>query len=83
MCSSDLGSFSGSRQLWTITEVDGGYTIQSVDSDRYLDLSSASTKNINTSDDPVVLLLTPQEENTYIAATAFEDGSFVFLMTII
>lgn len=59
------GSFSGSRQLWTITEVDGGYTIQSVDSGRYLDLSSASTKNINTSDDPVVLLLTPQEENTY------------------
>ena len=59
------GDFSGSRQLWTITKVDGGYTIQSVDSGRYLDLSSDSTKNINTSDAPVVLLLTPQEENTY------------------
>ena len=51
------GKFDASRQLWTITAVEGGYTVQSVDSDRYLDLSQASNENLNTSDNPVTLTI--------------------------
>lgn len=56
--------FASSRQLWTITKNsnDSTYTVQSVDSGRYLDLSTASSKNIQTSADPVWLTLTWQAE---------------------
>ena len=48
------GGFAASRQLWTITAVEGGYTVQSVDSGRYLDLSQASTGNFATSAEAVL-----------------------------
>lgn len=51
------GGFAASRQLWTITAVEGGYTVQSVDSGRYLDLSQASTGNFATSAEAVVLTI--------------------------
>ena len=56
--------FSSSRQLWTMTQnsSDSTYTVQSVDSGRYLDLSTESSKNIQTSADPVWLTLTWQAE---------------------
>ena len=56
------GGFASSRQLWTITAVENGYTVQSVDSGRYLDLSTSSTKNINTSSDPVALTIVFDEQ---------------------
>ncbi|WP_302496646.1 S-layer homology domain-containing protein [uncultured Flavonifractor sp.] len=56
------GGFASSRQLWTITAVGNGYTVQSVDSGRYLDLSTSSTKNINTSSDPVALTIVFDEQ---------------------
>ena len=49
--------FDASRQLWTITAVEGGYTVQSVDSGYYLDLSQASTSNFATSTEAVVLTI--------------------------
>ncbi|NCE66475.1 hypothetical protein D1159_18390, partial [Pseudoflavonifractor sp. 524-17] len=58
-------SFAASRQLWTLTAVDGGYTLQSVDSSRYLDLTEASEKNINTSASAVVLTITSTGDGTY------------------
>ncbi len=51
------GGFDASRQLWTITSVEGGYTVQSVDSGYYLDLSQASTSNFATSTEAVVLTI--------------------------
>ena len=51
------GGFDASRQLWTITAVEGGYTVQSVDSGHYLDLSQASTSNFATSAEVVVLTI--------------------------
>ena len=54
--------FAASRQLWTITAVEGGYTVQSVDSGRYLDLSQASTGNFATSGEAVALTITLNEE---------------------
>lgn len=51
------GGFDASRQLWTITAVEGGYTVQSVDSGYYLDLSQASNSNFATSAEAVVLTI--------------------------
>ncbi len=56
------GKFADSTQLWTITAVEGGYTVRSVDSGRYLDLSQASSANLATSDQPVVLTIGFDEE---------------------
>ena len=51
------GGFDASRQLSTITAVEGGYTVQSVDSGYYLDLSQASNSNFATSAEAVVLTI--------------------------
>ena len=56
------GRFDASRQLWTITAVEGGYTVRSVNSSRYLDLSQASSANLATSDQPVVLTIDFDQE---------------------
>ncbi|WP_028264418.1 exo-alpha-sialidase [Atopobium fossor] len=49
------GSFSASRQEWIAKKVGDGFTLQSVDSRYYLDLRTATSKNIHTSVEPVVL----------------------------
>ena len=83
------GGFAASRQLWTITAVEDGYTVQSVDSGRYLDLSQPSTGNFATSAEAVVLTISFDEEtglytmasgSTYLSFnpsgnTAFLTGS--------
>ena len=67
--------FDPRRQLWTVTAVNGGYTLQSLDSSRYLDLSSACAENINTSADPVTLTITENNDGTYQISQT--DGSVV------
>lgn len=83
------GGFAAFRQLWTITAMEDGYTVQSVDSGRYLDLSQASTGNFATSAEAVVLTISFDEEtglytmasgSTYLSFnpsgnTAFLTGS--------
>ena len=70
------GTFSASTQLWTITAVDGGYTVQSIDSNYYLDLTESSSANINTSQDPVTLTINFDEESgTY---TISQEGGYAF-----
>ena len=51
------GNFEDSTQLWTITAMEGGYTVRSVNSGCYLDLSQASSANLNTSAEAVVLTI--------------------------
>ncbi len=66
-------SFDASRQLWVIAEAGNGYTVRSVDSGRYLDLSETSVKNINTSADAVTLQIEQAEDGTY---TIRQDGAY-------
>lgn len=71
------GGFDASRQLWTITSVEGGYTVQSVDSKRYLDLSQSSGANLNTSDAAVVLTI-GFDEKTGLYTMSSGDSSLFF-----
>ena len=80
------GGFDASRQLWTITAVEGGYTVQSVDSGRYLDLSQASSSNFATSTEAVVLtinfdgetgLYTMSSGNSYLSFNPSGNTAFL------
>ena len=64
-------NFPPARQIWIITAVEGGYTVKSVDSGRYLDLTAPSAKNINTSESAVVLEIEQNSDGTY---TISKDG---------
>ena len=70
------GGFDASRQLWTITAVEGGYTVQSVDSKRYLDLSQSSGANLNTSDAAVVLTIGFNEKTGLYTMSSGENHLF-------
>lgn len=80
------GGFAASRQLWTITAVEGGYTVRSVDSGRYLDLSQSSISNLNTSAEAVVLTIDFDEEaglytiasgDSYLSFNSTENTAFL------
>ena len=70
------GGFDASRQLWTITAVEGGYTVQSVDSGYYLDLSQASTSNFATSTEAVVLTINFNGETGLYTMSSGENHLF-------
>ena len=73
------GSFAASRQLWTVTAVEGGYTLQNMDSNYYLDLTESSASNINTSQTPVTLTIGFEEESgTY---TISQEGGYALSYT--
>ncbi|MCI7472864.1 MAG: S-layer homology domain-containing protein [Clostridiales bacterium] len=72
------GKFDASRQLWTITALDNGYTVRSVDSGRYLDLTNASATNVNTSADPVVLTINFTEETGLYSFTQSSGQSLSY-----
>ena len=59
------GGFAVSRQLWTIVSAEGGYTLQSVDSGRYLDLSQPTSSKVNTAQEAVTLTISLLEDGTY------------------
>ncbi|WP_297232664.1 exo-alpha-sialidase [uncultured Flavonifractor sp.] len=67
------GGFDASRQLWSITAVEGGYTVQSVNSGRYLDLSQTSSSNFATSDQAVPLTITLDEETGLYTMSSGEN----------
>lgn len=69
-------SFSISKQTWEVAPVEGGYTVKSVDSGRYLDLTNASTKNVATSEQPVVLSITQADGVYHISQAGGSALSF-------
>lgn len=69
-------SFSISRQTWEVAPVEGGYTVKSVDSGRYLDLTNASAKNVATSEQPVVLSITQADGVYHISKAGGSALSF-------
>jgi len=69
-------SFSISRQTWEVVPVEGGYTVKSVDSGRYLDLTNASAKNVATSEQPVVLSITQADGVYHISKAGGSALSF-------
>ena len=57
--------FDASKQLWIIQKVESGYTLQSVDSQRYLSITGATSDKLHTSADASTLEITPTEGGVY------------------
>ena len=68
--------FDASRQLWTIRKVDGGYTLQSVDSGRYLSITGETSNKLHTSADASPLEITLTEDGVYTIGTDIEGAMY-------